>query len=536
MRTVRFSLILAVLGAMLSFGGPAQAATITVDENEDELNTDGDCSLREAIEAANTNAGVDACPAGSGTETDTIVIPADTFTLSIPNGGEDLNQTGDLDITDDVTIDGAGARSTFIDGADLDRVFDVAPGGETIGVLLSGLTIRNGSHPTECGGGVRNGATLEILRVSVTDNEASCAGGIANSAGTTSDVTLTVRESLVARNVALDDVGGGIINEGSGSFSATSTIENVTISGNRAAQNGGGFWNQITGSTSTLNNVTIADNTADSDGNDDGDGGGVQITGGTVTISNTIVGDNNDASTGGGTRHDDCSGTLQSNSYDLIENTTGCTITGSQTGNITGQDPQLQALADEGGPTDTHQLKNNSPAVDTANPAAPDGTPPKCETVDQRGFNRPRGPRCDIGAFERGAGEQIRCLNKKVTLEGTTGPDTLTGTSKRDVIAAGEGDDVVTTQGGNDFVCAGAGNERIRTGRGTDQVIGEPGKDRVRSGPAADTVRGNGGRDRLIGGGGPDLLKGGRARDRLIGGGGDDTCKGGPGKDKIRRC
>ena len=40
------------------------AAAITVNTTEDELNADGDCSLREAIEAANTDSTVDACPAG----------------------------------------------------------------------------------------------------------------------------------------------------------------------------------------------------------------------------------------------------------------------------------------------------------------------------------------------------------------------------------------------------------------------------------------------------------------------------------------
>jgi CSLREA domain-containing protein len=66
-------LVLAALGAsMLLLASQAQAASLMVTTEADELNTDGDCSLREAIEAANTNMAVDACVSGSSTEPDTI--------------------------------------------------------------------------------------------------------------------------------------------------------------------------------------------------------------------------------------------------------------------------------------------------------------------------------------------------------------------------------------------------------------------------------------------------------------------------------
>ena len=75
--------VIAVLlaGVMVWYANPASAqssttavpgTTITVNTTEDESNTDGDCSLREAIEAANTNAPVDKCKAGSATEEDAI--------------------------------------------------------------------------------------------------------------------------------------------------------------------------------------------------------------------------------------------------------------------------------------------------------------------------------------------------------------------------------------------------------------------------------------------------------------------------------
>ena len=70
-------------------------------------------------------------------------MPAGTYTLTIPGAGEDAGATGDLNIRDHVTIVGAGAASTIVDGGGLDRVFKVNFGTVTI----SGLTVRNGFTP-----------------------------------------------------------------------------------------------------------------------------------------------------------------------------------------------------------------------------------------------------------------------------------------------------------------------------------------------------------------------------------------------------
>jgi hypothetical protein len=56
----------------------------------------------------------------------------------------------------------------------------------------------------------------------------------------------------------------------------------------------------------------------------------------------------------------------------------------------------LGALGDNGGPTPTHLPADNSFAVDR-------GSVPQCLDVDQRGFDRPAGLRCDVGAVETGA-------------------------------------------------------------------------------------------------------------------------------------
>ena len=76
----------------------------------------GTCTLRAAIQEANALPGAD-----------TIHVPAQTYTLTIAGAGEDLAATGDLDISDEVTIQGDDAATTIIDGGGLDRVFEVRP-------------------------------------------------------------------------------------------------------------------------------------------------------------------------------------------------------------------------------------------------------------------------------------------------------------------------------------------------------------------------------------------------------------------------
>jgi len=110
---------------------PAQAATFNVTTTADTNDEcDADCSLREAISAANFVGGAN-----------TIVLPAGTYTLALAGAGEEANATGDLDITSNITIEGAGADVTIIDAAGLDRVLDVRFGGS---LSLSGVTVTGG--------------------------------------------------------------------------------------------------------------------------------------------------------------------------------------------------------------------------------------------------------------------------------------------------------------------------------------------------------------------------------------------------------
>jgi len=183
--------------------------------------------------------------------------------------------------------------------------------------------------------------------------------------------------------------GGGIYNTG------TMTITNSTISGNGADGTGGGIVASF--GTLTLNNVTIANNTADKNADSFGDGGGIRNNSSLAYMKNILVAGNVD--TGG--QAPDCSGTMTSLGHNLIQSTTGCTIT-LTTGDITNAAPLLGSLQANGGPTLTHALLSGSPAIDAGDSAT-------CATADQRGGVRPVDGNgdgnaiCDIGAYEFGA-------------------------------------------------------------------------------------------------------------------------------------
>src|SRR5919108_5621120 len=110
--------------ALALFAAGASAATIKVDVTTDELNDDGDCSLREAVEAARLNDAISGCEKGQGgTKRDTIKLQAADYTNGVSSTNEAQNANGDFDITGGgpVTILGKGSQNTDIDdGTDED--------------------------------------------------------------------------------------------------------------------------------------------------------------------------------------------------------------------------------------------------------------------------------------------------------------------------------------------------------------------------------------------------------------------------------
>jgi len=131
----RLGALLIAAAWLLGGGVPAWAAvkTYNVNSTADRANSTSSstvcatagsnpvCTLRAAIQASNANQN----------QTDTIVLPAGVYTLTIPGRNENAAATGDLDIMDAVNITGAGASSVIIDGNGIDRVFDVFANGTT---------------------------------------------------------------------------------------------------------------------------------------------------------------------------------------------------------------------------------------------------------------------------------------------------------------------------------------------------------------------------------------------------------------------
>ena len=238
------------------------------------------------------------------------------------------------------------------------------------------------------GGGVFNaGGNVNVTNGTLSNNSASgTGGGIANSSGGTLDLS----SSTVTANNSRDGGGGGIWNNGS------LTLTNSTISGNTVGTDGGGIF--TTAGTATVNNSTIAYNRTDSAGTDAGTGGGIfHDDTGSVTLNSTIVADN---FVGTGTTGSDVNGTV-SGTYNLVGVDTGLTgLTNGVDNNIVGTaanpiDPDLQPLADNGGPTLTQAILPGSPALNA-------GDNPLSLTTDQRGgaFVRSFGSQTDIGAYE----------------------------------------------------------------------------------------------------------------------------------------
>jgi hypothetical protein len=259
------------------------------------------------------------------------------------------------------------------------------------------------------GGGLANTATMTITDSVVSGNKALNAGGAINGdassrmtivrttfdlntsrfdgGGIDNDGTMTIAASTFSNNRAGEacvgaecdhSFAGGILNTANG----TMFMDNSTLSGNVCKKSGGGILNAA--GTVSVSSTTIA-------GNSCGVGAGLSASD-TIKLKNTIIANN----TGGG---NDCSGAVSSGGYNLVRTGAGC-MSGVLTGNITGLDPLLLALADNGGSTWTMTLSPNSPAIDAGDPSGCEDHAGVVLTADQRGLHRPSGRHCDIGAVE----------------------------------------------------------------------------------------------------------------------------------------
>jgi hypothetical protein len=390
--------ILIVLSA-LTFAPAAQAATFTVDDPVDapdakpgdhQCNTAAaTCTLRAAMQEADATSGADA-----------VVLPAGVFTLAIPpsfeagSAADTEAAQGDLDISDTVTVRGAGARRTTVDGGGLDRVFS-SENGTT--ATISDMTITGGdatgggtSQEIGMGGGVWNKGTMTLERLRLVGNHADGGGAVFSIPRT----YITIRNSVLANNSAVE--GGAIRFDSGGELIGSTVTGNTLATVPKAAllpdelSGYGGGIDHRGGNDVTIVNSTIAFNHANKGG------GGLntaqdyapltdKVELGRVRLRNTIIfGNTSDA--GPANCHVNAQ-IIESAGHNLAGDDS-CFLTA--TGDLPGRDPLLGPLRFNGGPTETLALRRGSRAIDAAGAI--------CAKRDQRGVRR-RGA-CDIGAYE----------------------------------------------------------------------------------------------------------------------------------------
>ncbi len=200
------------------------------------VDANGQSTLRAAIIEANAHLGAD-----------TILLGTGVYTLSLFGLGENGALLGDLDITDDLTIIGAGSGKTIIDADFLDRIFHIFTG---VNVSIRGVTLINGNVTRiEDGGAILNYGNLALEDVEIRNSLANRGGALFNNG------VVTITSSLFTQNIAITD-GGAIFNNNGG----TVTVNLSTISSNNA-ENGGGIYNTMTG-TLEIVDTTLDANTA----------------------------------------------------------------------------------------------------------------------------------------------------------------------------------------------------------------------------------------------------------------------------------
>jgi CSLREA domain-containing protein len=290
-------------GAAMLAPGSALGATISVGVTNDEINADADCSLREAVQAANTNAAnTTGCTDGeAGPAVDTIaLVPGGSYGRTIdPDGTPDDNQDGDVDVFSfaggPVVIQGGTPRATISGGGE-DRVLD-QNGGE---LTLSGVTVTDGSldDPLASGAGIRSisaGGSLTLVNSVVADNNtAQASGGGILGAG-----AVSVLNSVVTENTA--GVSGGGISQGSGSL----TITDSTIGPNHAGADPGAGAPKGGGVVVSADAVEITDSIFDGNtvAGNNASGGGLALiisSSGTKTIRDSTFTANDAGQLGGG--------------------------------------------------------------------------------------------------------------------------------------------------------------------------------------------------------------------------------------------
>ena len=360
------SAVLAVAFLVAAPPQPTHAETVRVDARHDTEDPDPDacedperpCTLRDAVAAANDS--------------------QDEGTIEVPDGTYDVEH-GSIHVTRPLRVVGLGDE-VVLEGP-RDSLFRV----ERASFTLERLTITGSGHPEILRGGAIHfvggaGDDLRVVDVTLHRNEAG-RGGAIYAAGWDH---LLLSGSTIDGNQT--EEGGTAVYLGAGASEGAALevlIENSTISGNYDAEALGqdiAVQIEAEGAVATLRHATVAGNVEPSSGPDPYMGRGIGSYGGAseIVLINSIV-------AGHGR---DCVGEVTSGGHNIASDDS-CGLRG--VGDRPETDPELDDLADNGGPTRTHAIASSSPAYAAARPE-------RCLATDQRGVQRK--DVCDIGAFE----------------------------------------------------------------------------------------------------------------------------------------
>lgn len=336
-------------------------------------------TLRAAVQHANATPGED-----------TLVLPAGLWKLTRKGSGEEAASTGDLDVTDDLVITGAGAADCIVDGKlAKDRLLEVHAGAV---LTISGVTLRKGLATEDLLGGgalyVRGTLHMSACRVEKNRSAADDAGAIEFD-----DVHVgpsTFVDVLFKSNKAKDD--GGALDVDGGAVD----LRGCTFTKNKAGDEGGGL--ESSNASISLINCTFSANRATFDG------GAVNVEqGGDVTLTHCTLVKNNAIEGAGLSIQDGIEGTDGTVRNCLFSNAGKRNFAGTATsgggnvetgdsglllgpGDLSGAQGKLLVfkLADNGGLTPTHLPRPGSVAIDMAGDVFG-------ELVgdDQRGLPRP---------------------------------------------------------------------------------------------------------------------------------------------------
>jgi CSLREA domain-containing protein len=588
-RRAALSLPLLVISSIALLPLHSRAATLTVTKVADT--NDGtcgaDCSLREAVIAANAAPGPDA-----------IALPGGNYELTLTGTGEDLGATGDLDIRSKISVTAVRGRA-IIDAAQIDRVLQVhGPGGEA---SLSGLWLTRGFAPgNEDGGGILSSGAVRLIDSVLIDNrtdngtgggiDTSGSGGVTlidsvvkdNSAGPNSgggiyshSGPLSIRNTLFLRNSSGSGGGirmeagsarivdsafisnnalgsGGIANGGNITALLRTTFEDNsgiqggallnfgtigTISGSTFRRNFGGHFGG--GAIDNQGTITLLETSTFSDNRTQGEGGGIYQRGTITTLRNSTFSGNSAAENGGAINNE---GTVTIR---------GITVTGNVADEEFGFETDGGGLFIGGG---TLSIGNSIIEGNTDN----FGTiHPDCSgTVTSTGHNL-IGDDTGCTGFTQPTDDEgpvaLGPLGHNGGLTQTHGLPAGSAAVNHGPAGGGGADQrgVPRPQGARQDTgayerafCSGVlvnvvGTPRKDVLSGTidaDGVLALGGGDTVRAGGEPDAVCGGPGNDKLFGEAGNDRLLGEGGGDLLDGGPGVDECVGGSGRNRFRNC